>query len=235
MRVLPILFNTPMVQAVLAGTKTQTRRAITAPTLYTNRAPDRIEMMNVQKDDPDYGTFIFRWYGPDVVGGFELKPKYLPGDVLYVRETWNVNNLREEGAKVEAGFIYKAADAPDYDFRWVETTPEAYEKYEDGMSLYFDKWRPSIHMPKEAARLWLRVTDVRAERLLEITEADAEKEGLYRGWCSLPEASPALSARQAFHWLWDSIIKPADKVRFGWTADPWVWVIEFERISKEEV
>ena len=111
----PILFNTTMVQAILVGTKAQTRKVITAPTLYTNRAPDRIEMMNVRKDDPDYGTFIFRWYGPDVVGGFELKPKYLPGDVLYVRETWSTRESDQCYAQPRNGekCPYESCERPD--------------------------------------------------------------------------------------------------------------------------
>lgn len=81
-------------------------------------------------------------------------------------------------------------------------------------------WRPSIHMPKEAARIFLRVTAVRVERLREITVEDAAKEG-----CKNP---------MRFDELWNSTIKPADLPKYGWEANPWVWVIEFERISKEE-
>jgi len=100
------------------------------------------------------------------------------------------------------------------------------------------KWRPSIHMPKEAARLFLRVAGVRAERLWDITEEQAEKEGFCRGWCMTEHSSVAMSARQAFMWMWDSTI-PTHPNKFKrylyyWVDNPWVWVIEFERISKGE-
>ena len=88
------------------------------------------------------------------------------------------------------------------------------------------KWRPSIHMPREAARIWLRVTDVRVERLREVCNIDMESEGI-------DVCLPLNLQKKQFGALWDSTIKPADRERYGWAANPWVWVIEFERISKE--
>lgn len=131
-------------------------------------------------------------------------PPYKKGDILYVRETW---------FEYAGQYVYKATAAQ----------PELW----DGM------WHPSIHMPKEAARIFLRVTDVRAERLRDITEADAVKEGLYKGWRLSGRGSLALSARQAFMWLWETITRdgPAYKT---WACNPWVWVIEFERCEKPE-
>ena len=79
-------------------------------------------------------------------------------------------------------------------------------------------WRPSIHMPKEAARIWLRVTDMRVERLQDIDDDSVVAEGLNIG--------------DPFDELWDSTIKPTDRERYGWSANPWVWVIEFERCEK---
>ena len=118
---------------------------------------------------------------------------YRPGDILYVRETF----CRQPSE--EYPFVYKAS---------VET-PAAWQ------------WCPSIHMPREAARIFLRVTGVRVERLRDITLADALKED-----CERP---------MHFDELWNSTIKKADRALYGWEADPWVWVIEFERISREEV
>lgn len=129
---------------------------------------------------------------------------YYPGDVLYVRETW---------FEYAGQYVYKASAAQ----------PELW----NGM------WRPSIHMPKEAARIFLRVTGVRAERLRDITEIDAEKEGLYKGWRLSGKGSLALSARQAFMWVWETITRDGPACR-TWACNPWVWVIEFERCEMPE-
>lgn len=103
-------------------------------------------------------------------------------------------------------------------------------------------WHPSIHMPREAARIFLRVTDVRVERLLEITGLDIlEKEGVT---VDFPQPKPSYmslaytetrlkpSVRKAFADLWDSTIKKSDRALYSWDADPWVWVIEFERCER---
>ena len=88
-------------------------------------------------------------------------------------------------------------------------------------------WKPSIHMPKEAARIWLKVTDVRVERLQEMDKTDALKEGIDPRLCL--NLSHALTK---FKKIWDSTIKKSDLDIYGWDADPWVWVIEFERCEK---
>ena len=132
-------------------------------------------------------------------GGYWIPPCCC-GDVLYVRETWCKGSLNG-GAEQ---YFYKA---DDNDFHC--------------------QWHPSIHMPKEAARIFLRVTKVRAERLQEITTDDIwYKEGIPFGLCIAPY--------DGFARLWNSTIKKADLAKYGWDANPWVWVIEFERISKEE-
>lgn len=114
------------------------------------------------------------------------------------------------------------------------------------------RWRPSIHMPKEAARLFLRVTDVRVERLQAITIDDVRKEGLMRenvrpdgctcAWATDGCMDEPCNNRDAYEWLcwatpfqrlWDSTIKPADRDRYEWSVNPWVYVISFERISRE--
>ena len=123
-------------------------------------------------------------------------------DVLYVRETW---------ARMMNGDYWYKADGKD------ET--------DIGLKI---KWRPSIHMPKEIARLFLRVTDVRVERLQEITEEGAQREGCERGPSLL---APYLSD---FMYVWEKTIKPADLDRCGWAANPWVWVIKFERREMPE-
>mgnify|MGYP000276663184 CR=1 FL=1 len=123
------------------------------------------------------------------------------GDILYVRETW------KEAPK---GYYY-------------------YEDWQKDDIADVTKWKPSIHMPKEAARIWLKVTDVRVERLQEITEVQAQAEG-----CNSGLLTGACTARGQFEDLWNSTVKKSDLDRYGWDANPWVWVIEFERCEKPE-
>nr|DAF82190.1 MAG TPA: hypothetical protein [Caudoviricetes sp.] len=134
------------------------------------------------------------------------RPPYEPGDILYVRETWCGLPVNEAGHfRGHPIYYYKA----DGDLR-----PEGWR----------GAWHPSIHMPKEAARIWLKVTDVRVERLQDMTDDDAEAEGCF------DYSSTALG----FFDVWDSTIKKSDRDRYGWTANPWVWVIQFERCGKPE-
>jgi hypothetical protein len=192
----PIIFSTPMVVAILEGRKTQTRRVVKAPVLQDVREPNEVYWKN--------GKVVFNWYG-ETVGGFEVKPKYQPGDILWVRETWFEN---------EECLLYKASkyeNTKEYHGRngWVQI-----------------KWRPSIFMPREAARIFLKVTNVRVERLQDITEDEAIKEGAKaygQNNCS------GTSARIAFAEIWDKTTTEHE-----WRTNPWVWVYEFERISKEE-
>lgn len=123
------------------------------------------------------------------------------GDILYVRETW------KEALK---GYYY-------------------YENWQKDDIADVTKWKPSIHMPKEAARIWLKVTDVRVERLQEITEVQAKAEG-----CNSGLLIGACTARGQFEDLWNSTIKKPDLNRYGWSANPYVWIIEFERCEKPE-
>lgn len=123
------------------------------------------------------------------------------GDILYVRETW------KEAPK---GYYY-------------------YEDWQKDDIADVTKWKPSIHMPKEAARIWLKVTDVRVERLQEITEVQAKAEG-----CNSGLLIGAYTARGQFEDLWNSTIKKPDLNRYGWSANPYVWIIEFERCEKPE-
>lgn len=135
----------------------------------------------------------------------QLIPPYKPGDILYVRETF-----MQAAAHT---FWYKADDNS-----WI---PEGLH------------WHPSIHMPKEAARIWLKVTDVRVERLQDITEAQAEKEGFIpQGLFDGNEIE--LPAVYWFSKFWNFTIKKSDLDRYGWAASPWVWMIQFELCEKPE-
>ncbi len=134
-------------------------------------------------------------------------PPYQPGDILYVRETWCKGSYGNEKEK----YYYKADD-----------------------NNFFCTWHPSIHMPKEAARIWLKVTDVRVERLQEITDDGAKAEGANWkngknvGW----EEKMRRTAVERFAEIWNSTIKKSDLDRYGWDVNPWVWVVEFERCEK---
>ncbi len=141
-----------------------------------------------------------------------LRPPCKYDDILYVRETWAYNYDYEKYPWETEEYIYRAdADKGKFD----PLIPE-----------WFRGWKPSIHMPKEAARIFLRVTEVHVERLKDITEEQAEAEGCYRMY----ETKIGIPARSHFGDLWDSTIKATDRSIYGWDADPWVWVITFERI-----
>ena len=160
-----------------------------------------------------------------------VKPPYQPGDVLYVRETWGIYTESWLDADY---FIYKA----DYPANAATYT------YQDGTICDLPRWHPSIHMPKEAARIWLKVTNVRVERLQDITPKGAESEGVgnlfyddigYGEKNYGTEVDPEYGiAKEQFAWLWDSTIKKSDLDRYGFNANPWVWVIWFERCEKPE-
>lgn len=214
MAIKPILFNTEMVRAILEGKKTCTRRIVKGAipddamwgyTMFTPKGC--VSCRGVYADE--YGEKFFRL-------------PYQQGDILYVRETW--------------GHPISLNSDKQYVFR-------ADEIAEIGFKNDSHIWYPSIHMPKEAARIWLKVTDVRVERLQDMTNDDALKEGakgvrcdhacsgaygctdcMNTGWLEPPIVE--------FVQIWDNTIKKSDLDRYGWDANPWVWVIEFERCEK---
>lgn len=200
----PILFNTEMVRAILDGRKTVTRRVVKPQSNY--EAMTAAGQITSENPITIEDGLVVTKNGDITTWG---KLPYRPGDILYVRETW-------------------AVWSPTYGM-----IPEIIYKADGYSQSHKMKWRPSIHMPREAARIFLRVTDVRVERLQDITEDDAREEGVAAEIiCRKPfEAIPSL---ERFKKIWDSTIKPADRALYGWEANPWVWVIGFERISKEE-
>lgn len=204
-RVLPILFNGDMVRAILDGRKTVTRRLI-------KPQPQGYFEVN---EEPLY------IYDTDFQQGRIMSP-YQPGDILYVRETWNTYC---------EGCISKNLES-------VLGSTCAHACGENGNGYYYKatdknhvRWRPSIHMPKEAARIWLKVKDVRVERLKEIDDRGCHAEGIEVSSLE-PYFYELYEAR--FKVLWDSTIKKSDLDRYGWDANPWVLVIEFERCEKPE-
>lgn len=228
----PILFNTENVKAILDGRKSVTRRVV-KPKYREDEGGFQVctNIQNrerwVEKCDWDEGSFDSPRY---------ITPPYRPDDILYVRETWY---------QTPNGMYWYKADnicqgCTELGFCLPKGVP--YHKTCD-LCEYLDgceniKWRPSIHMPKEAARLFLRVTDVRVERLQEIDYDGCKAEGIcddYKTYSEKYHENLAVRAYPiVFAELWDSTIKKADLPRYGWDANPWVFVIEFERISKEE-
>lgn len=204
MSIKPILFNTEMVRAILDGRKTCTRRLVSSRQ-FLGMLPDKCK--NAAPDEFLKGKrMMFKPYCDMTDAELIMtayKAPYEPGDILYVRETWK---------KAPNGYYY-------------------YEDWQKDDIADVTKWKPSIHMPKEAARIWLKVTDVRVERLQEITSEQICREGVE---VEYPHVLNGEEKRYAFSTLWNNTIKKSDIDRYGWDANPWVWVIEFERCEKPE-
>lgn len=204
MAIKPILFNTEMVRAILDGRKTCTRRLVR---FLPGKNPQWTGYIR-------NGLMLYNGRNEPCI----IKSPYQPGDILYVRETWE-------------HFDCCCCDGDEHGNCYQEPQQNVLNKsygcyiYRATDEIYGDaRWHPSIHMPKEAARIWLKVTDVRVERLQDMTDDDAEAEGCF------DYTSTALG----FPDVWDSTIKKSDLDRYGWDASPWVWVIEFERCEKPE-
>lgn len=221
MRVLPILFNTEMVRAIMDGRKTATRRIVkykydnTEMKMRTDKYGTRL--IEIQKDveGETYGKHPDGRTWHKLLPYIEKGPPYKKGDTLYVRETWTffpcMDCTREGTDCGRTCVTYEDKDSISdgcFVYRAEHPTPDRVS------------WSPSIHMPKAAARIWLRVTDVRAEHLQDIDDKGIMAEGLEIG--------------APFDELWNSTIKKSDRDRYGWDANPWVWAIEFERCEKPE-
>ena len=222
MSIKPILFNTEMVRAILGGRKTVTRRVMNPQPVdkeYCNHEMVTFNDMLPGYYDGDY-TCACRTcgYGVGPSGESVFKPPYVPGDILYARETWRVRNVFGDIARGNrtAEIEFKAGGdticVPAFDY-----TPS------------YGAWKPSIHMPKKAARLFLLVKRVSVERLQDIDSEGIRAEGL--NTLAVHAGDMEISQRE-FAILWDSTIKPADLPLYGWDENPWVWVIEFERCEK---
>lgn len=212
MAIKPILFNTEMVRAILDGRKSCTRR-IVKPQQLVGLLPDKCKN-GVPEEFLKEKRFMFKPYCN--MTDIELintayKAPYQLGDILYVRETWCGLPVNEAGHFRGHPIYYYRADG--------DLRPEGWR----------GAWHPSIHMPKEAARIWLKVTDVRVKRLQEMWASDVPKEGIY-----FNKPTTADEMLMAFAKLWNSTIKESVLDRYGWDANPWVWVIEFERCEKPE-
>lgn len=228
MAIKPILFNTEMVRAILDGRKTCTRRVIKPQPDEKHTYPLGFVTDSTEKKEVGSFGFAANEYGVSIQ---YVKPpyRYAPGDILYVRETFAWCPCWDCGLDIEPGRcsnatakIYKEGEYGCYMYR---------ASCEDNEYPSADTWHPSIHMPKEAARIWLKVTDVRVERLQDITSEQISREGVE---VEYPHVLNGEEKRYAFSTLWNSTIKKSDLDRYGWDANPWVWVIEFERCEKPE-
>lgn len=221
MSIKPILFNTEMVRAILDGRKTCTRRICKDANEYT--VPD-MDFYNADRRTYAVHNFVDKEHTEQLSTAERTCP-ICTGDILYVRETW------KEAPK---GYYY-------------------YEDWQKDDIADVTKWKPSIHMPKEAARIWLKVTDVRVERLQDIDEDGVWNEGFrftppcltrvsadghtcdLDGPCTSHIKYCDMTMGDLFgRELWNSTIKKSDIDRYGWDANPYVWVIEFERCEKPE-
>lgn len=221
MAIKPILFNTDMVRAIMDGRKSCTRRIVKPQPDEKHTYPLGFVTDSTEKKEVGCFEFGINEYGGSIQCA---KPPYHPGDLLYVRETWQYLYELDGNEQVieDTGKYYYAA---------TDTIPFDTYVDENGMNHDHAPWRPSIHMPKEAARIWLKVTDVRVERLQDITGKSVLREGINSH--VHPDADYFDgNQREVFADLWDSTIKKSDIDRYGWDANPYIWVIEFERCEK---
>ena len=220
----PILFNGPMVRALLDGRKTQTRRIIKPqPSDYrpSTVAPQRLRGQLPKHDQPYFdayngGPHWCWWDEYNRQGADWIKCPYgVPGDSLWVRETWALHERF-----TDVGRVVYAATA---NRSWTEAHRDVpIDAIGDRPARPFQQgFKPSIHMPRWACRLTLEITDVRAERLQDISEADAEAEGVQD-----PSLVPILgafwSSRDGYARLWEHI-----NGKGSWAANPWVWAVTF--------
>ncbi len=208
----PILFKSEMVRAILDGRKTQTRRII---------KPQPSKDAQVCTCGNPKHFYTHKEWNPQMAceathDVLTVKSKYQVGDKLYVRETF----LICESQTIPSGVPIYKADV-------LGTFKETYYK-----------WKPNIHMPKWAARIWFEVTNIRVERVQGISIEDITAEGVtfpkpYLGvgadGCPIESQHIDKDPWYFMQELWDSINK---KRGFGWEANPWVWVIEFKRVKK---
>lgn len=202
----PILFSTEMVNAILEGRKTQTRRVIKPQPVFNPEFPPKTWIY-----DPDgKPDTALAWRTPDNLCGVAFSGKGIPGDTLWVRETWGVSWQFDHLSPSQippnpqngTTVLYKATDA----------------KF-DG------KWRPSIFMPRWASRITLAITAVRVERVHDISETDCIAEGITDNGDGVGVLNHKYGMQKTLYAeLWDTI----NGKKHPWQSNPWVWVVEFE-------
>lgn len=221
----PILMSAPMVRAILAGTKTQTRRVVRHPNIA-----DVEEWAPPTNEDPRWELGYRPTGGAGASLGHVRCPYGGPGDRLWVRETWGLH-IHTDYTCWNRDSI-RGRSPEDLACSW------ALAYAADATSVY-DFWRPSIHMPRWASRITLDVTSVRVERLQDITEEDARAEGVEpmkgvgadQPIIDVPRRGRTQGTHPhvlAFAVLWDTI----NGKRAHWQSNPWVWVISFRRVDQ---
>jgi len=226
----PILFNTEMVRAILDGRKTQTRRLIRPQPegqlsyIMGGSNPGKWDYMSASEAKA-WDVEENRICKQD--DGSLWTPPCHADDLLYVRETWSELYYVDPDGYTHYDrkmYFYAADGEPDIELLDADGFLEEDQRI---------RWKPSIHMPKDAARIWLMVTNVRVQRLKDITEDDALAEGASGGEY-LDEQGNSMGIvwpHEDFSQIWDSTIKAEDIPLYGWDANPWVWVINFERLE----
>lgn len=226
----PILFSGPMVRAILDGRKTMTRRIVRIPK-HPVTGIHYSESGNCEDGRPG-------WFASNVDSGYfepaecwdESRiscPFGVKGDRLWVRETWGDADGYYQDYENEVPFVtcYRA----DLSALSHTVPPEPVPSWDiKSWNWAKQKWKPSIHMPRWASRLLLEVTSVRVERLQDISEEDAAKEGV-KPFVSAEDGDCWTDGtyRTAFNYLWDKI----NRERAAWDSNPWVWVVSFQRVT----
>lgn len=265
MKIKPILFNTEMVKAILAGRKLQTRRIVK----YSHGEVFDLASWFDYNKNSDREPLCF-WF--DVIGKFGstydcIEPYARAGDILYVRETWNYGYVETSDAEYSHEVWFEEIDYKERgNESFIDYISHFYYKADDEGSDIGMTWRPSIHMPKEAARIFLKVTKVHVEKLQDISEYEAQLEGVrytdfgmytpswkasidggqtfhasrpihYSGYHVKDVTNPEQcypTAKSAFANLWNSTLKKSVRDKYGFEANPLVWVYTFERCEKPE-
>jgi hypothetical protein len=215
-----------MVRAILDGRKTATRRVMKPQPILKNRF---WKFRGVGWGDNK------KSFHPVPCHSLYNRMPYKPGDIIYVRETWFWEPCWDCGYDTEEGHQCPEDAVRRYDANRKEHGCYYYKaSMEENAFPSVDTYHPSIHMKKEAARIWLKVTDVRVERLQDITEKQAKAEGAnYKDGRNVGmEEKMCRTAIERFAEIWDSTVNKSYFKQYGWKANPWVWVIEFERCEK---
>lgn len=240
-KVLPILFNSEMVRAIMAGNKTVTRRVVkykyenTEMKMRVDKYGSRLIEIQKNIEGETYGKRQDGGNWQKLLPYIEKDPPYKKGDILYGKETWAFRPcieclmeaechkdtvVYEDKEEISEGcYIYRA------EYPWPERIA----------------WKPSIHMPRKAARIWLKVTDIKAERLHNMQILDFIHEGINsceicpgKGVCLESPGTVTCALQADFVEVWDSTIKKQDSSIYGWNANPWVWVVSFELCERPD-